>query len=141
MESVVSDSLAGQRFTLRLLGVFATLALLLGAIGLYGTLSCAVAERTRELGIRRALGATDREILGVVADQGLRLTTLGLAAGMLVALAGTRLLQGLLFGVQPTDPATLVLVAITMLFAAAIAAVVPALRAVRLDPLEILRDG
>lgn len=141
MASVVSDSLAGQRFTLRLLGVFATLALLLGAIGLYGTLSCAVAERTRELGIRRALGATDREILGVVADQGLRLTTLGLAAGMLVALAGTRLLQGLLFGVQPTDPATLVLVAITMLVAAAIAAVVPSMRAVRLNPLEILRDG
>jgi predicted permease len=141
MESVVHDSLSGERFTLRVLGVFAGLALLLGTIGLYGTLSCAVAERTRELGIRRALGASGAGILAVVGGQGMRLTLLGLLIGVAAALAGTRLLGGLLYGVRPTDPATFAAVAVAMLVAAAVATTVPVLRAIRLDPVDVLRDG
>jgi predicted permease len=137
-----SESVAGPRFTLRLLGTFATVALALSMIGLYGLLSFRVAERLRELGIRRALGAQSTSILGLVMRQGLALTSVGLLLGVAIALPASRVLRELLFQTSTTDPATFVTVAITLFAVAALATLLPAARAVRLDPIRILRsDG
>jgi predicted lysophospholipase L1 biosynthesis ABC-type transport system permease subunit len=140
MENVVHRSVAQPRFTLRLLGLFASLALVLGVIGLYGTLSNNVLERSREVGIRRALGAQTGDILTRIVLQGIRLTTAGLALGVGASLASSSVMRGLLFGVSPTDPVTLGGVALTMMLAAIAATLVPAIRAVRLDPLRVLRE-
>jgi ABC-type antimicrobial peptide transport system permease subunit len=111
-------------------------------IGLYGLLSFRVAERLRELGIRRALGARSTSILGLVMRQGLALTSVGLMIGVAIALPASRVLRDLLFQTSTTDPATFVTVAITLFAVAALATLLPATRAVRLDPIRILRsDG
>ena len=139
MEDVVSDSVARPRFLAQLLGVFAAVALLLSAIGTYGVLAYSIMERRREIGIRMALGATEQGVLGMVLRQGLALAGVGLVLGLVGAAGLTRLTSTLLFGVTPLDPATFAAVAAFMLVIAAAAAIVPARRATRVDPLTALR--
>jgi predicted permease len=140
MDAVISDSVARPRFLAQLLGVFATAALLLSAIGTYGVLAFAVMERRREIGIRMALGATEQGVLAMVLRQGLTLAVTGLVIGLLGAAALTRLTTTLLYGVTPLDPATFAAVGVFMLLVAAAAAVIPARRATRVDPLTALRS-
>jgi putative ABC transport system permease protein len=139
MESLVSASLGQRRFYMMLLGGFAALALVLAAIGLYGVISYAVAQRTQEVGIRVALGATGSEVVRMVMRQGLKLAAAGLAIGLLLALLLKSVLKGLLVGVSATDPATLAVTALTLLLVAALASYVPARRAARVDPMVALR--
>jgi predicted permease len=141
MEDVIGDSVAQPRFLTTLLSVFATLALVLAAVGTYGILSYLVAERKQEIGIRMALGADRGGILRLVLYRGLLLSVLGLAVGLAGAVALTRVMASLLFNVRPTDPATLAVVAGVMLVVATAACLVPALRATRVDPLSVLRDA
>jgi predicted permease len=140
MEDVFAESIGRPRLLAQLLGVFAGLALLLAAIGIYGMLSYMVAERRREIGLRIALGADRSALLVQVMKQGLLLTLTGIVIGIAGALASSRLFAALLFGVQPTDRATLVVVAATILLVSAVASGVPAWRASRLDPNVALRD-
>jgi putative ABC transport system permease protein len=139
MSEVMSISLAAQRFNTFLLGVFATVALLLASVGLYGVLAFSVAQRTREIGIRMALGAQTRDVLRLILRQGLTLSLLGIVAGVCVSLAGTRVLAGFLHGVAPTDPATFAAVALILVAVALVACLVPARRAMRVDPIVALR--
>jgi predicted permease len=140
MEEVFDVSITRPRLLAQLLGGFAGLALLLAAIGTYGVLSFMVAERRREIGIRMALGAGQGNVLGQVMKQGLTLTTVGIVVGLLGALAINRLISSLLFGVQPTDPTTMVAVVGTITLVAAVACLMPAWRASRVDPNVVLRD-
>ena len=139
MEAVVARSIAGPRFLMSLLLAFAAIALLLAAVGIYGVTAYAVSQRTRELGIRMALGADARNVRALVLRDGLRLALTGLGLGLCAALALTRLLRGLLFEVPPTDLATHAGVAVVLLAAALAACWIPARRASRLDPLKALR--
>ena len=140
MEEALGAWSSERRLTMLLVGSFAALALILGAVGVYGVMAHLVVRRHREIGIRIALGALPREILGLVLSQGLRLAGLGIAAGLLGALVSTRLLAGLLFGVEPTDPATFVATAATLGAVAMVASLLPALRATRTDPITALRS-
>jgi predicted permease len=140
MDAVFAESIRRPRLLAQLLGMFAGLALLLAAIGTYGVLSYMVTERRREIGVRIALGANQGRVLGDVLKQGLGLAAAGLAAGMAGALALTRLMTALLFGVEPSDPATLAAVMATIAGVAALACVVPAWRASRVDPIVVLRE-
>jgi predicted permease len=140
MNGVFEDSITRPRLLAQLLGGFAGLALLLAAIGTYGVLSYMVAERRREIGIRMALGADAGNVLGDVMKQGLTLTTIGIVAGLAGAFAMNRLIASLLFGVQPTDPMTMVAVVGTITLVAAVACWLPAWRASRVDPNIVLRD-
>jgi predicted permease len=140
MDEVFAESLARPRFLAQLLGVFAGLALLLAAIGTYGILSYSVAERRREIGIHMALGANRTTVLRMVLAQGMRLTIVGLFAGLLAALALTRLLQTQLFNVKPSDPSTIAAVSIFIGLVAFAACYIPASRATRVDPMVVLRD-
>ena len=137
----VGDATARTRFGAALLAVFAALALLLSGLGIYGVLAFAVAQRTREIGIRIALGATRARVLRMVVRQGLALTAAGLLVGAVAALAATRLLASLLYEVAPSDPATYAAIALVLGAVAMLAVAVPALRATRVDPLVALRDG
>jgi ABC-type antimicrobial peptide transport system permease subunit len=128
------------RFLAQLLGVFAGLALLLASIGTYGILSYSVSERRREIGIHMALGASRGNVLTMILAQGLRLTAIGLVAGLAAAFAFTRLLRTQLFNVTPSDPATLTGVAAVIAFVALVACYIPASRATRVDPMVVLRD-
>ncbi len=139
LETLVAGSLGQRRFYLMLLGAFAALALVLAMVGLYGVISYSVAQRTREIGIRIALGATRRQVLSMVMRRGLLLVGLGLAAGQMMALMLNRTLKGLLVGVSTTDPLTLTVTGALLLFAAVLACYVPARRATRADPLVALR--
>ncbi len=140
MDEVVGSSLRRPRMLMHLFGSFAALALLLASIGTYGVLSYLVTERRREIGIRMALGAKREAVLRSVMGYGLRLTCIGLAAGLAGAVALSRLMETLLFDVRPTDPATLVSVAAVITFVAMIACFVPAYRATRFDPIAALRE-
>jgi predicted permease len=140
MTGVFEASIARPRLLAQLLGGFAGLALLLAAIGTYGVLSFMVAERRREIGIRMALGAGQLTVLGQVMKQGLTLTTAGVVAGLFGAFAMNQLIASLLFGVQPTDPPTMIAVVGTITLVAAVACWLPAWRASRLDPNIVLRD-
>jgi ABC-type antimicrobial peptide transport system permease subunit len=122
-----------------LLGLFGVMGLILGALGIYGVLAYLVAQRTREIGVRLALGAQTGDVLRMVVSGGLRLAAIGVAIGVVGALALTRLMQGVLYGVTPTDPLTFGLVVAGLLSVAAVASVVPALRATRVDPLIAIR--
>ncbi len=139
MDEALGAWAAERRLTMTLVAGFALLALALGAVGVYGVMAHLVVQRTREIGIRIALGAMPREILGLVLSQGAWLAGLGIAAGLLGAMAATRLLTSLLFGVEPTDPATFVVTAAALALVAAVASILPALRAVRTDPVDALR--
>ena len=141
MEQIVSDSIAPRRFDLLLLSGFAALALVLAAVGIYGVVSYSVAQRTHEIGVRVALGARPRDVLGLVARQGLVLALAGIAVGVAASLALTRLISGLLFSVRATDPVTFVTVSILLLGVALVASLVPARRATRVDPIAALRHG
>ena len=140
MNGVFDESIRRPRLLAHLLGGFAGLALLLAAIGTYGVLSYMVAERRREIGIRMALGADQGSALSNVMTQGLTLTSIGIVAGLAGAFALNRLIASLLYGVQPTDATTLVGVVATITLVAAIACLVPAWRASRVDPNIVLRD-
>jgi ABC-type antimicrobial peptide transport system permease subunit len=140
MDAVFEQSIERPRLLAQLLGGFAGLALLLAAIGTYGVLSYMVAQRRREIGIRMALGADQGNVLGQVLKQGLVLTSVGLVVGLAGAFAMNRLIASLLFGVQPTDPTTLVAVVATITLVAALACWLPAWRASRVDPIVVLRD-
>jgi predicted permease len=139
MNGVFEESIRRPRLLAQLLGGFAGLALLLAAIGTYGVLSYMVAERRREIAIRMALGAGQGNVLGSVMKQGLVLTTVGVVAGLAGAFALNRLIASLLFGVQPTDPTTMVGVVATITLVAAVACWLPAWRAARVDPNVVLR--
>jgi predicted permease len=140
MDDVFAESIRTPRLLAQLLGAFAGLALLLAAIGTYGVLSYMVTERRREIGIRMALGADQRRVVGLVMRQGLLVTAVGLAAGLAGALGLNRLIASLLFGVQPTDVGTFVAVVATIGLVAALACWLPAWRASRVDPTVVLRD-
>jgi len=139
MESVLSNSVAARRFTLLVFLTFSTAALLLAGIGLYGVVAYGVAERTREFGIRVALGAKRTDVLRLVLTEGTQLVMLGLAAGLVAALAVTRFISSLLFGVSPNDALTFCGVSILLLTVALAASYVPARRATRVDPAVALR--
>jgi predicted permease len=139
MEEALGAWAAERRLTMMLVGGFALLALTLGAVGVYGVMAHLVMQRTREIGIRIALGALPREILGLVLSQGAWLAGLGIALGLAAALAATRLLARLLFGVGPTDPPTFLATALALAAVAGVASLLPALRAVRTDPVDALR--
>jgi ABC-type antimicrobial peptide transport system permease subunit len=138
-EVFLRDSLAPTRFAMALLGAFAVIALLLSTIGLYGVIAYAVSQRTREIGIRVALGAESNAIIGLVAGAGLRLTAAGMLVGAGVAAAATRGLTSMLYGVSPGDPITLIAIALLVGIVALLASYVPARRALRIDPVEALR--
>jgi putative ABC transport system permease protein len=140
MEEALGAWAAERRLTMMLVGGFALLALILGAVGVYGVMAHLVVQRTREIGIRIALGAVPREILRLVVSQGAWLAGLGIGVGLIGALAATRLLAGLLFGIGPADPATFVATAASLAIVAALASLVPALRAIRTDPVDALRS-
>jgi putative ABC transport system permease protein len=139
MDQLLADSLSRSRFTMLLLGIFAAVALVLSAVGIYGLIAYSVTQRTQELGIRIALGAQRRDVLRLVLGQGTRLTLLGVTVGVLAALGFARLLSTLLFGVSATDPITFAGVAALLGFVALAACYIPARRASRVDPIVALR--
>jgi ABC-type antimicrobial peptide transport system permease subunit len=131
--------MAVHRFVLALLGGFAVLALVLAAIGLYGVIAYGVSQRTRELGVRIALGASAGDVVTMVLREALSLAVVGIVVGAAAAVAATRALRGLLYGVQPGDPATLGATAVLLAGVAIAAAYLPARRAASTDPVEALR--
>src|SRR2546425_797518 len=139
MEQVIADSVADRRLPMLILGGFAAAALLLGAIGVYGMVGYSVAQRTQEFGIRMALGARRRDVVQMVLGQGLRMALLGLLIGLIGSLAVARLIAGLLFGITPADPGTLVATSLLILGVALLACYIPARRAARVDPMVALR--
>ena len=140
LRGVVSKSLSAPRSIMSLFAVFAALAVVLGAVGVYGVIAYSVAMRTPEIGVRIALGAKPRDIQRLVLGQGARIAAIGVALGVAGALLATRLMTALLYGVTATDPATFVAVTILLTFLAVIACYVPARRAAQLDPLVALRN-
>jgi putative ABC transport system permease protein len=139
IEKVVSDSVADRRFQMTLLAIFAAVALILSATGVYGVIAYAVARRTHEMGIRLALGAPPRAVLKLVVGQGMKLALAGVGIGLAAAFGLTRLMKGLLFGVSALDPMTFVVVVLLLVGVALIACYIPARRAMRVDPLTALR--
>jgi ABC-type lipoprotein release transport system permease subunit len=139
-EAVVAGRLATERVGSRAFTAFAALALLLAAVGIYGVMAYSVSQRTRELGIRRALGAPDGHVLGLVLGQGLRLTALALAVGLALALGLGRLLAASFYGVSPADPLLLLAVVAVLAAVALVACALPARRATRVDPAIVLRQ-
>jgi predicted permease len=140
LQSVVNRSMARTSFVLLLLGIAAVVALLLGMVGIYGVIAYLVSQRRREIGVRMALGATAREVRGMVVRQGLALAALGAATGLVAALALSRVLGSLLYGVSATDPTTFVVVLLALLGVTALASYLPARRASSIDPTEALRE-
>jgi predicted permease len=139
MEKIVSDSVAGRRFSMLLLGVFAGLALVLATVGIYGVISYTATQRTHEIGIRMALGAERADVLRMVVGHGLRLSLIGIGTGVAAALGLTRLMSSMLYGVRPTDIVTYAAVSLILAGVALLASYVPARRATRVDPLVALR--
>jgi len=139
MNQLLSAAVAARRFNMELIAVFAATALLLAAAGLYAVIAYLVSQRTREIGIRLALGATPRHILRLMMGQGMRLTLIGVAIGFVGAIAVTRLMRSLLFGVAPTDLMTFIVSAIVLIVVALLACFIPARRATKVDPLVALR--
>jgi predicted permease len=140
LEDEIKGSIAAARMASTLTSLFGVTALLLAAIGLYGVMSYAVSRRTREIGLRMALGASGRDVLQMVLRQGLLLTGLGLLVGLVAAVLLTRLLQALLYGVGTTDPLTFALVVLALALVAALACWIPARRATHVDPMKALRS-
>jgi ABC-type antimicrobial peptide transport system permease subunit len=140
MDGWIDETLAPRRFGLIVLGLFTAVALALALVGVYGVIAYSVAQRTRELGIRMALGARPRAVLALVVRQSLRPVAIGLAGGTLAALAATRLLGGMLYGVAATDVVTFGLGALALAATATLAGLAAARRATRIDPLDALRS-
>jgi putative ABC transport system permease protein len=139
-DEIVADSFGQPRFRATLLGGFGLLALGLAAIGIYGVMAYSVAQRTREIGIRMALGAAGGDVLRLVLRQALRLSVVAVAAGLAASVVLARGLASLLYGVRPIDPATFGGVALLLFAVAALAAWIPARRAARVDPIDALRN-
>lgn len=139
MEDVIRDSLGPRRFTRLLLAMFAALALVLAAVGIYGVMSYAVSQSVHEIGVRQALGADRRTVLAMVLGRAVRLAAAGIALGSAGALVAARAMKGLLFGVSSADPATFAAVALMLLLVTVIASYIPARRAARVDPIIALR--
>ncbi len=139
MGQLIEESVASQRFATMLLGIFAGIALILGSVGIYGVMSYLVTERTHEMGIRMALGATRSDVMRLVLKYGLTLAIAGLGLGLVASIGLTRLLASLLFGVSATDPMTLTLVGLLLVGVALLACYLPARRATRVDPMVALR--
>jgi putative ABC transport system permease protein len=139
MGSFVADSIATERVTMLLLGLFAGLAIVLSAVGIYGVVSYSVGQRTHEIGIRMALGAERRDVLWFVVGKGLALTAFGVGAGLIGALGLTRFLSSLLYGVLPTDPFIFGGVSLLLAGVALLASYLPARRAVKVEPVVALR--
>jgi ABC-type antimicrobial peptide transport system permease subunit len=138
-QQVFDASLTSRRFNLTMIGIFAAAALTLAMIGIYGVLAYSVASRTREMGVRIALGATPGNVRGLVLKQALLTAAIGVGLGIVAAFGFTRLLQSMLFGVKATDPITFALVTLILLGVAVVAAYVPARRATKVDPMIALR--
>jgi hypothetical protein len=139
VEVLINDLLVQERVIARLSGMFGSLALLLACVGLYGLLSYEMARRRREIGIRMALGAEKRDVLKMVVGQGIRLALIGVVVGVAGALALTRFLSSLLYGVKPTDPLTFVAVSSILIAVALVACYIPARHAAKVDPMVALR--
>ena len=139
MEQIISDSIAQQRLSMVLMGLFGALALVLSAVGIYGLLSFAVTQRTQEMGIRLALGAQVSDVLALVLKQGMVLVLAGEVLGLAGAFALTRLISSLLFGVRPTDAMTFIAVGAVLALVALLACYFPARRATKVDPMIALR--
>jgi len=139
MQQVLDRATASRRFYVVLLGLFAVLAVALAAVGVYGVVAYAVSERTREIGVRMALGAGRGQVVRLMLWQGLRPAVVGLAAGLAVALAFGRVISGELYGVRAQDPATFAGVTLVLGIVALVATYLPALRAARVDPVVALR--
>jgi putative ABC transport system permease protein len=140
MEQAVAQSVATRRFAMLLLTVFAVVALALASLGIYGLMSYTVAQNTREIGGRMALGAQMRDVLKLVIGQGMVLVFVGVALGLAASLALTRTIKNLLFGVSATDPLTFAAIALLLVAVALLACFVPARRAARVDPMIALRN-
>jgi len=139
MDDLIADSLASQRFSMIILGVFAALALLLASVGIYGVVSYVVGQRTHEIGIRMALGASRMDILRLVLGSSGELTLSGVGVGLAAALGLTRLMARMLYGISATDPLTFAAVSAVLIFVALLATYLPARRASRVDPMVALR--
>ena len=139
MEQAIDGELTSQRFSALLLEIFAGVALLLAAVGIYSVLSYIVRGRSREIGIRAALGARPADVLRLVIVEGMSPVLIGVAAGTIAALAAAKLMRTLVFGVSASDPVTLAAVAATLSLVALMASLMPAYRALRLDPVKALR--
>jgi putative ABC transport system permease protein len=139
MNEVVASTTAPRRFNTLLLAVFAVVALALAAVGIYSVISYSVTQRTQEVGVRMALGAQPGDVIRLILKQGLALTLIGVAAGVLGALAAARVMFGLLYGVTATDPATFVAISLLLAIVAMLACYLPARRAARVEPIAALR--
>jgi putative ABC transport system permease protein len=139
MDHIVAGAVARQRFSMVLLGIFAALALLLASVGIYGVMSYSVAQRTREIGIRMALGARRADVLQMTVRQGLKLVGAGMILGLGAAFLLTRVMATLLYGISATDPMTFIGISVVLLVVAILASYVPALRATKVDPITALR--
>lgn len=140
MEQLIDDSTGPRRFSMVLLAIFSSLAAVLAAIGLYGVMSFTVTQRSKELGVRLALGAVPGDVLKLVLNQGMRLVVVGVGIGLAAALVLSRVLQSMLFNVSTTDPLTFVLISLLLLGVTLLATWLPARRATRVDPVVVLRD-
>jgi len=140
MNEVIADSLAQRRFAMIVLGAFAAAALVLASLGIYGVISYLVGQRTHEIGIRVALGASRRDIMALVLGHGLKMTVVGIALGLIAAFGLTRLISAMLYGVSPKDPVTFGAIAVLLMFVALLACYIPARRATKVDPLDALRN-
>jgi putative ABC transport system permease protein len=139
MDQIHDESVASEKLNLTLLGLFASVALALAMVGIYGVISYSVTQRTHEIGIRVALGARGRDVLGLVIGQGMKLALVGVAGGVLISLALTRLMETLLFNVKATDPLTFAAIALLLTLVALLACYLPARRAAKVDPMIALR--